>query len=363
VTVEAATITRRPGAARADVRVTSPAPRPQWRELLEADGHALVPQSPEWLDAICAVDGYRDASRLYETPWGTRMLLPMVRRSAGRLGSLAPQASLPPAWGMGGLVADRPLLRRDVEAVVEQLAAEPALRTTIRPNPLHAELWTAARRAGAIEIPRLAHVLDLDGGRDAVWERFASSARQGVRRAERSGVEVECDSSGRLVPVFYELLELSVERWAGRQHEPLALARWRARRRDPLRKFERLAAALGDAMRVWVARHEGRPVASILVLQDGNASYTRGAMDTAAAGKLRTNELLHWLAIGDACEAGCRHYHLGESGPSSSLARFKEKFGARPVPYSEYRFERLPLTRADAAARGLVKRALRFRDA
>jgi lipid II:glycine glycyltransferase (peptidoglycan interpeptide bridge formation enzyme) len=116
-------------------------------------------------------------------------------------------------------------------------------------------------------------------------------------------------------------------------------------------------------MRVWVARHEGRPVASILVLQDGNASYTRGAMDTAAAGKLRTNELLHWLAIGDACEAGCRHYHLGESGPSSSLARFKEKFGARPVPYSEYRFERLPLTRADAAARGLVKRALRFRDA
>ena len=43
-----------------------------------------------------------------------------------------------------------------------------------------------------------------------------------------------------------------------------------------------------------------------------------------------------------------RSYHLGESGASRSLAHFKEKFGARPVPYAEYRLERLPLTRAGA---------------
>jgi lipid II:glycine glycyltransferase (peptidoglycan interpeptide bridge formation enzyme) len=116
-------------------------------------------------------------------------------------------------------------------------------------------------------------------------------------------------------------------------------------------------------MRIWVARYEGRPVASIVVLQDGNASYTRGAMIKDLAGHTKANDLLHWLAIRAACEAGCRDYHMGESGRSSSLAQFKKKFGARPVPYSEYRIERLPLTRADTAARGLVKRIVGFRDA
>ncbi len=94
-----------------------------------------------------------------------------------------------------------------------------------------------------------------------------------------------------------------------------------------------------------------------------NASYTRGAMDKTAASAWRANELLHWLAIQEACERGCRWYHLGETGPSQSLARFKEKLGAVSVPYAEFRLERLPLTRSDQAMRGVVKRMIGFRDA
>jgi lipid II:glycine glycyltransferase (peptidoglycan interpeptide bridge formation enzyme) len=206
-------------------------------------------------------------------------------------------------------------------------------------------------------------VVDLDGGPEQIWKRFRSSARRAVRKAERSGLEIECDTSGRLLPVFHRLFQLSIERWAGQQHEPVALARWRARRRDPLEKFEQWAAALGDEMRVWVAWKNGSPAASIIVLQGANANYTRGAMDKDLAGPTHANDLLQWLAIEDACEAGCRHYHMGESGSSRPLAAFKEKFGARPVEYGEYRIERLPLTRADAWARALVKRLLRFRDA
>ncbi|MDX6665945.1 MAG: hypothetical protein QOG68_2151, partial [Solirubrobacteraceae bacterium] len=171
------------------------------------------------------------------------------------------------------------------------------------------------------------------------------------------------DSTGRLVPVFYGLLELSVRRWAIQQNEPLALARWRAQRRDPLAKFVAIASALGDRLRVWVAWKDGAPAAAMLVLLGANASDTRGAMDKVLAAPTNANDLLQWLAIEDACQAGCRSYHLGESGSSRSLAHFKEKFGARPVAYSEYRIERLPLTRAEGLSRALVKRTLGFRDA
>ena len=344
-------------------RVTSPAPRDVWRELMRTDPASLITQSPEWIDGLCAA-GYRDASRLYETPWGTRLVLPLVQRAKGWPASRAPRSSMPEAWGMGGVLASSPPEARDLAIVVEDLAADPAVATGVRPNPLHAELWEQATHAGAFAIPRRAHVLDLAGGADVVWDkRFSSNARNRVRKAERSGLEVEFDATGRLVPVFHQVLSLSVERWAEQQHEPLALARFRANRRDPLAKFERLAELLGDRMRIWVARKDGVPIATSLVLRGNNAHRTRSAMDKEIAGPTCAGFLLEWLAIQDACAAGCASYHLGESGWSKPLSHYKEKFGARPVEYAEHRFERLPLTRGDALARSVVKRAVRFRDA
>ena len=46
--------------------VVTPAPREAWQAAYEADPEALVTQSPEWLDCICAVGAYEDASRLYD---------------------------------------------------------------------------------------------------------------------------------------------------------------------------------------------------------------------------------------------------------------------------------------------------------
>jgi hypothetical protein len=345
------------------VGVTTPADRPIWEEVLTADPHALVTQTPAWLDCLCDVGGYADASRLYELPDGRRLVLPLARRVG--TGGIATQASLPESWGFGGLVAEGGLRPGDVEAVLSDLAGSRSLRTSLRPNPLAAGLWAAALgRGAAVAVPRLAHALDLDGGFGRVWrERFTGHTRRAVQKAERSGLTVECDTTGRLVPVYYGLYERSLERWADTLHEPLWLARLRARRRDPQRKIEALARALGAAARVWVASLDGRPAAAILVLQGANAHYTRGAMDRELAAPTRANQLLHRLAIEDACAAGCRAYHMGESGTSSGLARFKEGFGARPHGYAEYHLERIPITATDRYVRSAVKRAIGFREA
>jgi hypothetical protein len=54
---------------------------------------------------------------------------------------------------------------------------------------------------------------------------------------------------------------------------------------------------------------------------------------------------------------------MGESGASASLARFKERFGARPYDYAEYRLESVPLTTVETAIKTTVKRAIGFVDA
>jgi hypothetical protein len=344
-------------------RVTSPVPRDVWTTLLESDGEALVFQTPTWLDCICKVGPYEDASRLYETTEGRQLVLPLARRA--RLPTpLATEASLPFGWGNGGLVAAGGARVPEIEAMFADLARRSLLRTSVRPNPLLAARWEAAAPPRAVAVPHVAHILALHGGFGQVWtKRFRGTTRTAVRKAERSALTVECDTSGKLIPVFYDLYRRSIVRWARRQHEPLVLARWRAQQRDPRRKFQLVAEHLGAACRIWVAWLEGQPAAAIIVLHQGaTASYWRGAMDVALAGPTCANQLLHRLAIEDACMAGCRYYQMGDTGLSASLARFKAGFGAMPHQYVAYRLERLPLTSVDRHLRRTVKRLLRFED-
>ena len=85
-------------------------------------------------------------------------------------------------------------------------------------------------------------------------------------------------------------------------------------------------------------------------------------MDASVIGSTKANELLVWSAIEDACREGCSAFHMGETAPGSSLATYKEKYGAVPVNYAEYVLERLPITRMEAGLRGAVKRVIGFRE-
>jgi lipid II:glycine glycyltransferase (peptidoglycan interpeptide bridge formation enzyme) len=112
-----------------------------------------------------------------------------------------------------------------------------------------------------------------------------------------------------------------------------------------------------------VARSGGAPVAAMIVVRAGeHAKYWRGAMDKELAGKLRANDLLHRLAIEDACDAGCATYDMGHTRPGSGLARFKEKLGADQHYDYRLRAERLPVQSAALAARAWAKKAIGFRD-
>jgi len=328
-----------------------------WLELLKSDPMAFVYQTPAGLDAICAADKCEDASRLYEFPDGRKLVLPLFRRKGLPLILATEKSPL-----IGSLVCAGEVRPDELRAIFSDLARRPCLRTMIRPTALAGDAWAAAAPRDVISLPHLSHVLDLEGGFEAVWEkRFNGQARRAIRKAERAGLEVECDSTGKLVPVFYELLQRSVDRWAEQRHEPRFFARWRAQRRDPMRRFQLMTEMLGEACRIWVARVDGQPAAAIVVLQGDNAHYTRGAMDKDLAGPARASFLLQKLAIEAACVAGCRYYNMGETGTSENLARFKSHFGAQPYTYSEYRLERLPITSLDNRLRGFAKKILKFR--
>ena len=342
-------------------RVIRPAPRDIWKQVLAADQYALVEQTPAWIDSICSIGEYKDASRYYETQDGRQLILPMV---ATRMPvPFRSQAAPPSGWGIGGLLAAGGPSQDEIKLVLDDLKSQPDLMTHIRPNPLAGDTWQKACPTGVMKIPRVAHVLDLSGGFDEIWtKRIDGKTRTKIRKAEKLGVKIEKDTSGELVPIFYNLFLNSVERWAGQQNEPLSLAHWRAKRRDPIEKFEYLAECMGQAFNLWVAWYHEQPAAAILVLQGENAHYTRGAMNKDLAGPSYANYLLQKMAIEEACQNKCRYYHMGESGTSKDLAHFKSRFGAEAYAYAEYRIERLPITIVDGWLRNIVKKIIKFKD-
>ena len=345
--------------------VISPAPREVWDDMAQSDPTAVITQTPKWLDCVCHDGTFYDASRLYRFSDGRQAVLPMARRS--RLPQmLSTEASWPFDWGAGGVITSGGVLEhQQVGAILDDLANGPALRVSVRVNaPVH-PAWIGQSRKGFTTTYYTMHVLDLKGGFNHVWQqKFRPNVRRNVRKAEKASIEVEVDRTGRFIPIFCNLYEQSIVRWAKQQNEPLPLARWRARQANPPGKFATVAQVFQAECAVWAAFLSGEPVAALIVLRQGeHAKYWRGAMNKKAASPVRANDLLHKLAIEDACTTGCRSYYMGDSRPGSSLAQFKLGFGCTAHLTPAYRREKLPLSALDRCVRSLVKRGLGVIDA
>lgn len=344
-------------------RVTVPAPRPQWSTAFRGDPHAQAFHSPAWMDAVRAAGGFEDVSRMYETPDGRVLVLPVAGRSY--LGGAAYyQGSFPPDWGIGGVISADPIHPEDLSEICADLRRQrTVLRTYIRPAARTGRLWEKADLPGVKWAPRLCHVLDLEGGFETVWERrFSKSARRYVRKAQNAGVVVERDDTGARLPEYFALMDESLKRWAERQHEPLVLTRLRARRRQTVQKMQTLARAMPGSFRLYLAVWEGRPIAGTIAYRATGSHATSGAMIKDLAGPIGANYLLDRTAIEDACTAGSTHFDFGESGTSPGLAMYKTRFGAEPAAYRTLAVERLKFTEADRFLRTVVKRTIGFRD-
>ena len=328
--------------------ITSPAPRDIWQELLQHDTSALISQTPAWLDAICDTTGAEDASRLYETVDGKRLILPLVR-AKGLPKKFAPVYSLPHGWGMGGVVSDEPIQKHEAEGIFADLIGADAVRVTLRPNPLLTNVWEAVAPAQVNKKSRLTQIIDIREGFEHYWANtIRSTNRTKVRKAEKSGLVVECDTTGKRIPDFYQLYM----KWMNDRAQQRRLPQWLVQRlgrwREPYRRYESVARRCGDACRVWTAHLDGVLVAaSISLIHGKQATFWRNASDRELTVKTRANDLLQKCMIEDACNAGCHYYHMGESGGVASLIQFKRGFGAQEFYYHEYMLESLPISRVE----------------
>jgi len=337
-----------------------PAARPGWHQVVASHPGLAVCHLPEWMDAMREAGPFADATRLYQAADGRLVVLPLARRRWWP-GPRGLYDSWPPYWegarDSGGLLGEHGMIGPDdVRDVVADLSRLRALRVRVVPSTADAEAWALGAPPTLPRTPLTSYVVDLSCGFDAVWtERFSKKARAKCRRAEREGIEIEKDTSGRLLDVFDQLYRRSLQAWADEYYLPTPLARRVIDARHPHHKLQIVAERLGSRCQVWIARRCGTPVSGIVVFSHGAAAtYWKGATDKALVGSSGATDLLHRSAMEDACRAGRSRYDLGTSG-LASLTAFKESIGARRVDHVAYQVERVPLTASQEALRTAFK--------
>ena len=315
-------------------------------------------QTPTWRDCVCSGSEWQDASRLYELPGGRPLVLMMARK--GSPSRLAVEASWPPGWGTGGVLAPGGVRPEEVEMVCADLARGRALSATVRPAFSATPAWSGRRTSS---ITRAVHVAHFGKSFDDFWARSVSARtrsniRGARRRIEEAGIVITSGNSPELVRAFYDTYLRWID-WRARQRKvPVSLARWQARRVEPFPKFETVANTLGADCRIWLASWEGRPVgATISLYARDTAIGWRCFADRSVGSRFRLSEVLIVEGLRHACESGRRYLEMGESVGKENLADLKARLGAREHSCAEYCFERLPLSSSRMAFQRFRSRA------
>ena len=177
--------------------------------------------------------------------------------------------------------------------------------------------------------------------REAVWERSLNhNTRKAVRRARKAGLRASEEAGPAAVRAFFGLLSATLARH-GAPVPPVAL-------------FETLIGAL-DA-RILVVRNgsDGEALASLLWLRDGRLAWVPWSGSRPCPEN--PGDLLFWSLMEHALDEGVDVVDFGRSPVGGGTCRFKQKFGAVPVPVLWLSDKRTDLHRRYATAQRLWRR-------
>ncbi len=285
------------------VRPVEPADAERWEAYVGAHPDAHFGQRLAWRDLTASTHDVRPAYSIAVDDGRVRGVLPLF--ATGRALFSAP----------GGLLAD------DASVAADLLA--PAIERVRRERLDWLELRDQRRAWPGLETSteHVTQEVPLERTAEAQWNAFPSKLRRHVERGESAGFALA--SGPGEVAAFHRVL-LENLRDLG----------------TPVRGTAYFRAALerlGRAADVLVLRLAGRAVGGMFVVRHGARDADPWVSALRSSFDRFPTHVLYWTALRRAIAAGSRAFDFGRSQPGSGVFRFKEQWGAIPVPlYYQY---------------------------
>lgn len=296
------------------------ASRRDWRRIVSASPQATYFHTPDWAGILSSTyPSMKPRATVYRLSGGHEVLFPAV--AVGKRWGMPCLESMP-MGGYGGPVAEIPLTEEHLRELCPRLLRPWTWSLALYPSP------TAGLDLGqwCDPIPFYSHVISLQGGFGEVWaDRFDRKARNQVRKAERSGVEVSVATNVSEWRHFAGLYGKKATEWSWTGY--------------PAGIFELLAGQTPPEVRLWQARKGAHLLSGLVVLSWGRHAIPWASAMEEGAGSLCPNHALYRAAIEEACREERRWFNLGSSREIGRLHMFKESLGAERLDYHYYRWE------------------------
>ncbi len=167
--------------------------------------------------------------------------------------------------------------------------------------------------------------LDLPASADALMAGFRSKLRSQIKRPQKDGVTARV-GRGELLDAFYHVFSRNMRDLGtpvyGREF------------------FAALFARFADRLWITVCEFEGQPVAAGVLVGFRDTMEIPWASSLREHNRLSPNMLLYWTSLAHAIERGYRRFDFGRSTPGEGTWKFKEQWGAKPVPLHWYYYLR-----------------------
>ena len=288
----------------------SPTPGPtasgrQWDAFLEAQPTGSFYHCHGWKQLNEGHFGH--STRFLEARDGDSLVgvLPLVLTRSRIFGRIL--CSMPFVNYGGPVAADAEVTRRP-DRRRPGVRHERRVRTTLNCAALRRSTPTCT-----VALHKISMTIDLAADPDQLWNKFTSKHRTTIRRVYKDGFTVTAGGAS-CCRTFTTSCSARGAISALRSIRP------------PISRPS--STPFPTQTRIFVCYHGGEPVA---VAFNG---YFAGKVEGMWAGTTRVghdlhaNYVLYWEMIKDACERGCRRYHLGRSTAGSGAEQFKKKWNA-----------------------------------
>lgn len=287
-------------------------PDPRWEKFVTSHPSATPFHHPGWVRLVAGCYGFRSFAVTVGDAMGEiRAGLPVVEVSHFRTGPK--WVTLPFTDYCAPLVSD-PQQEADLVCALQQASQAAGVRRVEVRAPLPG--------APVLGPAMFRHVISLQDGPEAVYQRFCRTARQQVRQAEDKGVTVRRATRPEdITGVFYRLHARNRRRLG----VPVQPARFFRMLWDCV-----IGTGLGLA---FIAEVSGRPVAAHVYLAWNGTMTDKFSASDDAAWSLRPNHLIIWHALQAACQTGCQSFDFGRTDAGNQGLRvFKKTLGAAEEP-------------------------------
>jgi FemAB-related protein (PEP-CTERM system-associated) len=260
-----------------------------------------------WLRVVERAFGHETKALAAVSRDGIEGVLPLVFFESRLFGRFAVSM---PFLNYGGVVADNLVVRRAlIDRAVEETRARRGSHLELRHSEQLCPDLVAKRHKVAMRLPLAADA-------DRQWEALDRKIRNQVRKGEKSGLSVE-HGGAELVDDFHAVFAHNMRDLGTPVYAKAFFA-------EVLRTF-------ADTSRVFVVRHQGRPVAASLVYWHRTMIEVPWASALREANPLCANVLLYWNMLKFSIERGFTVFDFGRSTPDAGTFHFKKQWDAQPL--------------------------------